>query len=81
MITYKITFKKANYEEIKQLAKVFKAKAPHHFTGLAGKDLCFSFASEKEKFEFIEDFKVSLETKSTRDYEIYSTYAVIYLRK
>ena len=81
MITYKITFKKANYEEIKQLTKVFKAKAPHHFTGLAGKDLCFSFASEKEKFEFIEDFKVSLETKSKRDYEIYSTYAVIYLRK
>ena len=81
MITYKITFKKANYEEIKQLAKVFKAKAPHHFTDLAGKDLCFSFASEKEKMDFIEEFNESLSTKSKRDYDIYSTYAVIYLRK
>ena len=81
MITYTITYKKANYEEIKHLVKIFKAKVPKHFTGLAGKALCFKFDSIQERFDFIEDFNKSLSTKSNKDFEIYETKAIIYLRK
>lgn len=80
MITYRIIFKKANFEEIKNLDKYFKKTVPLLYTGLAGKDLCFVFYSEKQKNDFIEEFNQTLEFKTRRNYELYNTKAIIYLR-
>lgn len=80
MVTYRIIFKKANFEEIKKLDNFFKATVPFLYTGLAGKDLCFIFYSEKQKDDFIDEFNQSLKLKSKRNYKLFKNKAIIYLR-
>ena len=83
MVTFRITYKGANYNQMKALSKVFK-KTVIGFIGLEGKELVFSFKDKEERMQVINQFKESLDKTSDKAYdkayEIYETHAIVFLK-
>jgi hypothetical protein len=70
MITYRIIFKKANYEEIKTLAKVFKAKARNTLQDWQEKNCALSLTASRNEWDLLRTLTNPYQprTKETTNY-------------
>jgi hypothetical protein len=76
MKTYRIKFRHKSREQIKSLDKYLKQHAKS-YTGLAGKEFCFSFYNEQSRLQFIEEFKQTVDVKSETGYQFFNDHAII----
>lgn len=79
MVTFKITYKGVNYNQMKMLSEVFK-NTVKGYLGLQGKSIVFTFKDEAERMQVIKQFKESLDRSSDKAYEIYETHAIVFLK-